>query len=56
MKTNTNSSCLHLAVQHGNMQSVKYILTEFNQEDLKILINEQSEPFGTPLHIAGNIQ
>jgi hypothetical protein len=53
MKTNTKASCLHLAVQHGNIQSVEYILTEFHDDTLKILINEQAEPLGTPLHIAG---
>jgi hypothetical protein len=53
MKTTTKASCLHLAVQHGNIQSVKYILTEFDNDDFKILVNEQAEPFGTPLHIAG---
>jgi ankyrin repeat protein len=53
MKTNTSATCLHLAVQQGNVQSVEYILTEFHDEALKILVNEQAEPFGTPLHIAG---
>jgi ankyrin repeat protein len=52
-KTNTKASCLHLAVQHGNISSVEYILHEVRNETLKILINEQAEPFGTPLHIAG---
>ncbi len=54
MKTNINASCLHLAVQHGNTRSVEYILNEFHDNTLKILVNEQAEPFGTPLHIAGN--
>jgi len=53
MKTNTNASCLHLAVQNRNIQTVKYILSEFNGDDLKILVNEKEESFGTPLHIAG---
>ncbi len=53
MKTNTKASCLHLAVQDGNIQLVEYILTQFNDDTLKILINELAEPFGTPLHIAG---
>ena len=52
-KTNTNASCLHLAVQHGNINTVKYILTEINRNTVKILVNEQVESFGTPLHIAG---
>ncbi|CAF0870230.1 unnamed protein product [Adineta steineri] len=52
MKTNTGASCLHLAVQNGNTQTVKYILTEFNSSALKELLNEQVESFGTPLHIA----
>ncbi len=53
MKTNTNASCLHLAVQNRNIQTVKYILSEFNGDDLKTLVNEKEESFGTPLHIAG---
>jgi ankyrin repeat protein len=53
MKTNTKASCLHLAVQHGNIQSVEYILMQVNDDTFKILVNEQAEPFGTPLHIAG---
>ncbi len=53
MKTNTNATCLHLAVQNGNIQLVEYILIEYTSGDLKIFINEQAEPFGTPLHIAG---
>jgi len=53
MKTNTNATCLHLAVQNGNIQLVEYILIEYTSDDLKIFINEQAEPFGTPLHIAG---
>ena len=52
MKTNTQASGLHLAVQHGDIQTVEYILNEVQEQTLKILINEQSEPFGTPLHIA----
>ena len=53
MKTNTSASCLHLAVQHGNRQSVEYILKDFHGDALKTFINEQAEPFGTPLHFAG---
>jgi len=53
MKTNTNSTCLHLAVQNGNIQLVEYILTKFTYENMKLIINQQSQPFGTPLHIAG---
>jgi ankyrin repeat protein len=54
IKTNTQqASCLHLVVQHGNIPSVEYILNEISNEILKILINEQAQPFGTPLHIAG---
>jgi len=53
MKTNTNSTCLHLAVQNGNIQLVEYILTKFTYENIKLIINQQSQPFGTPLHIAG---
>ncbi|UJR28363.1 hypothetical protein I4U23_009606 [Adineta vaga] len=52
MKTNTNASCLHLAVQHGNINTVEYILTEFKGDTLRIFINEQVESFGTPFHIA----
>ena len=53
MKTNTNSICLHLAVQNGNIQLVDYILEKFSNNKIKLLINQQAEPFGTPLHIAG---
>jgi ankyrin repeat protein len=53
MKTNTSATCLHLAVQHGNRQSVEYILSQFHDDQRKTLINAQAEPFGTPLHIAG---
>ncbi|CAF0925386.1 unnamed protein product [Adineta ricciae] len=52
MKTNTNMSCLHLAVQHDNMSIVEYILAEIDDDILKILINEEDESFGTPFHIA----
>ncbi|CAF0926376.1 unnamed protein product [Rotaria sp. Silwood1] len=52
MKTNTQATCLHLAVQQGNIESVEYILNEFNSDVLKTIVNEQIEPFGTPLHIA----
>ena len=54
MKTNTNASCLHLAVQHGNINTVKYILSEFNGEALKILVNEPVESSTRPLHLAGS--
>ena len=53
MKTNTDATCLHLAVQNGNIQLVEYILTGFNSDRLKAYINQQAKPFGTPLHIAG---
>ena len=53
IKTNAKASCLHLAVQHGNTFTVDYILKVFPKETLKILVNEQAEPFGTPLHFAG---
>ena len=53
MKTNMNATCLHLAVQSGNVQLVEYILMEFTNDRLKLFINELAEPFGTPLHIAG---
>ena len=53
MKTNTDATCLHLAVQNGNIELVEYILTELTDTCMKICINEQAEPFGTPLHIAG---
>ena len=56
MKTNIDASCLHLAVQHGNILSVKFILTELHGDALKASVNEQVEPFGTPLHIAGNLK
>ncbi|CAF2395150.1 unnamed protein product [Rotaria sp. Silwood2] len=52
MQTNTQATCIHLAVQHGNIESVEFILSEFNGDDLKTLLNEQIETFGTPLHIA----
>ncbi|CAF1205520.1 unnamed protein product [Rotaria sordida] len=52
MKTNMRATCLHLAVQHGNIESVEYILNEFNNDTLKILINEQIESSGTALHMA----
>jgi ankyrin repeat protein len=50
MRTNMNATCLHLAVQNGNIELVEYILTEFTNEE----INQLAEPLGTPLHIAGN--
>ncbi len=53
MKTNNDATCLHLAVQNGNIQLVKYILTKFTNDNLKLFINHQAKPFGTPLHIAG---
>jgi ankyrin repeat protein len=53
MKTKTKATCLHLAVQNGDMQLVEYIIKKFTNDTLKICINEQTEPFGTPLHIAG---
>ncbi|CAF1088242.1 unnamed protein product [Adineta steineri] len=52
MKTNTDATCLHLAVQSGNIELVEYILTEYTDNDLKYFINEQTEPMGTALHIA----
>ena len=45
-----NATCLHLAVQNGNIELVEYILTEFTNEDINLL----AEPLGTALHIAGN--
>lgn len=53
MKTNKNSTCLHLAVENGNIQLVEFILEKFSNDKIKLLINQQAEPFGTPLHIAG---
>lgn len=53
MKTNTGASCLHLAVQHGNTNTVKYILSQFDGEALKLLVNEKMELSTTPLHLAG---
>ena len=53
MKTNTNASCLHIAVQYDNIELVEYILHQINNDILKILINEQTNSFETPLHIAG---
>lgn len=52
-RTNTKASCVHLAVQYGSISSVEYILNAFSGDQLKIVVNEQAEPFGTPLHIAG---
>ncbi|CAF3672911.1 unnamed protein product [Rotaria sordida] len=52
MKTNTDATCLHLAVQSGNIELVEYILTKFTSDNIKLLINQLAEPFGTPLHIA----
>lgn len=53
MKTNTKASCIHLAVQNGNIDLIKYIFSIFDDDTLKKLINEEAEPFGTTLHIAG---
>lgn len=57
MKTNTQATCLHLSVQNGNHDLVRLILSEFNNDNgyLNIFLNEEAEPFGTPLHIAGNL-
>ncbi|CAF2821950.1 unnamed protein product [Rotaria sp. Silwood2] len=52
MKTNTDATCLHLAVQSGNIELVEYILMNFTSENIKLFINDPAEPFGTPLHIA----
>ena len=54
MKTNTDATCLHLAVESGNVQLVEYILTKLTSDHLKLYINEQAKPWGTPLHIAGD--
>lgn len=53
--TNTNATCIHLAVQSGNVDLVKYILSAFTDEVLPRLLNEQEEPLGTPLHVAGQL-
>lgn len=53
VKSNTQATCLHLAVQYGDLTLVEYILKQFNEDVLKKLTNERAEPFGTPLHIAG---
>lgn len=53
IKSNTNASCLHIAVQHRDIILVEYILKQFEHDVLKKLTNERAEPFGTPLHIAG---
>lgn len=50
MKTNTDATCLHLAVQSNNIQLVEYLLIN---TEIKLLIHEQVEPLGTCLHIAG---
>ncbi|CAF1027311.1 unnamed protein product [Adineta ricciae] len=55
MTTNTNTTCLHLAVQNGNIQLVEFILKEYTNDDLKLFINEQTEPLGTALHIAAKL-
>ncbi|CAF3407987.1 unnamed protein product [Rotaria sp. Silwood1] len=51
-KTNSDATCLHLAVQSGNIELVEYIISNFTSDIIKLLINQQAEPFGTPLHIA----
>lgn len=56
MTTTNNGTCLHLAVESGNISLVKYILTKLTKDSIKLLINQLSEPYGTPLHIAGKIQ
>lgn len=53
LKTNTDATCLHLAVQNGNVQLVEYILTTYTNTDLTEFINKLTEPIGTALHIAG---
>ena len=53
-QTNTSATCLHLAVQNGNVQCVEYILNEFTGQALTTLINQQAEPFGTPINFAGD--
>ncbi|CAF3769703.1 unnamed protein product [Rotaria socialis] len=55
MKTNNDATCFHLVVESGNVLLVKYLLTKFTRDNIKLLINEQVEPFGTPLHIAAKI-
>ncbi|CAM4780685.1 unnamed protein product [Rotaria magnacalcarata] len=52
MKTNNDATCFHLVVESGNILLVKYVLTKFTRDNIKLLINEQVEPFGSPLHIA----
>ena len=52
-KTNTEATCLHLAVQCGGVELVEFILNQFTEETCKALINQQVEPLGTPLHISG---
>jgi ankyrin repeat protein len=53
--TNVNATCIHLAVQSGNVDLVTYILSAFTDDVLPRLINEQEEPLGTPLHVAGKL-
>ncbi|UJR21124.1 hypothetical protein I4U23_024224 [Adineta vaga] len=55
MKTNTNATCLHLAVQNGNIELVDYILNTYTGDDLIVFINEHTEPLGTALHIAAKV-
>ena len=53
MKTNIATNCLHLAVQHGDQEIVKFLLSCFSQTNLRQLINEPATTIGTPLHFAG---
>ena len=53
--TNMNATCIHLAVQSGNVDLVKYIFSAFTDDVLPRLLNEQEEPLGTPLHVAGKL-
>lgn len=53
VQNNTKATCLHLAVQYGNIQLVEYILKQFDENVRKKLTNQRAELFGTPLHIAG---
>jgi ankyrin repeat protein len=52
-KTKTGANCLHLSVQHGNRQSVEFMLNDFPSAQHKALLNEQVASFGTTFHIAG---